>query len=155
MLHMLATASNFNPHTVISAVIFVCLFPASISVHISEHSLLLLLQQTVWRYEKAFASLICDGSSTERDLWHILDEFPGMRVHSLVLILWHMMQPDYIKTLKQAAFEGSLCHDNIQTWISIVFSFWFGIFFMFTVNLHVNWLALCHGGDFFLERNLF
>lgn len=67
VLHIFATASDFNPHIVISAVIFVCLFPAYISVHISERSLLLLLQQTVWRYEKAFASLICDGSSTKRD----------------------------------------------------------------------------------------
>lgn len=63
-----------------------------------------------------------------------------------------MMQPDYIKTLKQAAFEASLCHDNTQTWISILFSF---VYFVpvhkpeFRCQLNGTLLLKYHGRDFF------
>lgn len=71
-------------------------------------------------WEKAFASLIVMAALLWGIRRSILDTFPGMALYSLVLILWHMMQPDFYKSPQARIYwrqKQSLCHDKIQIFI--------------------------------------
>lgn len=71
-------------YVVISAPISVCFFPAYIPANVC----CCICNKQHEDMRKLFISLICDGSSTVKDSQkHILDEFPGLGVHSSTLIV--------------------------------------------------------------------